>query len=258
MLDLEYAHAVAPKAKLVYVQAYDNYYESLGVAVGVAASMADIVSNSWVGGEYPAYDFYWNVGKPLLFASGDWQSFPTQGYVSYPCSANTVTCVGGTSLYVDASLKRAAETAWAGSGGGCSLEEPMPFWQGPAGSAACWPYRAAPDISAIGDPDTGVAVYISNASWGTGYYLVGGTSLSTPVLAGIFADIMTARMSFGKAKFAFLNPSVYAGAASNFPYFNFDVVTGNNGYPAGPYFDFVTGLGVPRAKNMANRFFGLK
>ena len=205
MLDLEYAHAMAPNAKLVYVQAYDNSYDNLGVAVGIAASMADLVSNSWSGGENSYYDFYWNLGKVLLFSSGDYGSWPSQGFVGYPCSANTVTCVGGTSLYVNASLQRTSETGWAGSGGGCSNEEPIPAYQGLNGSGVCSPNRASPDFSAIADPNTGVAVYISNPVVGTHYYLVGGTSLATPVLAGLVADIDTARVSFGKTKLTFLN-----------------------------------------------------
>jgi len=257
MLDLESAHAMAPNAKLVYVQGYDNGYDSLGIAVGVAAGMADVVSNSWSGGEYSAYDFYWNVGKVLLFSSGDYGSWPSQGFVGYPCSANTVTCVGGTSLYVNANLQRTSEVGWAGSGGGCSAEHAMPSYQGLNGSGVCSPNRASPDIAAIADPATGFSVYINNSYWGTGYYIVGGTSLATPVLAGIVADIDTARVSFGKPKFTFLNPALYQGAAANYNYFYYDVLTGNNGYPAGFQFDLVTGLGVPTGKNLANRFFGL-
>ncbi len=257
MLDLEYAHSMAPNAKLVYVQAFDNGYDGLGVAVGVAASMSDLVSNSWSGGEASSFDFYWNLGKVLLFSSGDNGSWPSQGFVGYPCSANTVTCVGGTSLYVNGSLQRTLETAWAGSGGGCSVEHAMPSYQGLNGSGVCSPNRASPDISAIADPNTGVAVYIANPYWSPGFYLVGGTSLATPVLAGLVADIDTARLSFGKSKLTFLNPGVYQAASSNYNYFNYDVTIGSNGYPAGFQFDLVTGLGVPTGKNLANRFFGL-
>jgi len=259
MLDLEYAHAMAPNAKLLYVQAYDNYTNSLGVAEAYAAAHADVVSNSWSGGEDSSSDSYWNLGKPLLFSSGDDGNWPSQGFVGYPCTALTVTCVGGTSLYVNANWVRTSEVAWAGSGGGCSLQELMPSWQQnmTLGSAMCAPYRAAPDIAAIADPNTGVAVYISNPVVGTHYYLVGGTSLATPVTAGLVADIDTARVSFGKAKLTFLNPSLYNGAASNYNYFFYDVKIGSNGYPAGPLFDLVTGLGVSAGPAMANRFFGL-
>ena len=258
MLDLEYAHAMAPNAKLVYVQAATNGYTDMAVAVGIAASMADIVSNSWSGGENAAYDHYWNLGKVLLFSSGDYGNWPSQGYVGYPCSAPTVTCVGGTSLYVNATTHlRSSEIAWGGSGGGCSGQEGIPWWQGNNGSGVCSPYRAAPDIAAIADANTGVAVYISNPVLGTHYYRVGGTSLATPVTAGLVADIDAARVSFGKAKFTFLNPSLYAGAASNYNYFFYDVASGSNGYPAGLQFDLATGLGVSAGPAMANRFFGL-
>ena len=256
MLDLEYAHAMAPNAKIVYVQAYDNGYDSLGRAVGVAAGMADVVSNSWSGGENSSYDYYWNLGKVLLFSSGDYGSWPSQGFVGYPCSATTVTCVGGTSLYVNANLQRTSEVGWAGSGGGCSNQEAIPSYQGLNGSGVCSPNRASPDFSAIADPNTGVAIYLCNI-YNCGYYGVGGTSLAAPVLAGLVADIDTARVSFGKSKLTFLNPGLYQAANSNYNYFYYDVLTGTNGYPAGLQFDLVTGLGVPTGKNLANRFFGL-
>ncbi len=257
MLDLEYAHAMAPNAKLVYVQAIDNSYDNMGAAEGIAAASADIVSNSWSGAEYTYYDFYWNLGKPLLFASGDDSSWPVQEFVGYPCSALTVTCVGGTSLYTNSALKRTSEVGWSGSGGGCSGAEAIPAWQGRNGSGVCSPWRASPDIAAIADPSTQVAVYINNPFWLPGYYGVGGTSVATPVSAGLFADIDAARVSFGKAKFTFLNSSIYNAAASNYLYFFYDVTGGNNGYPAGPQFDLVTGLGVSAGPAMANRFFGL-
>jgi hypothetical protein len=77
------------------------------------------------------------------------------------------------------------------------------------------------------------------------------------VSAGLFADIDTARVSFGKAKFTFLDPTIYNAAASNYNYFFYDVTSGDNGYPAGFEFDLVTGLGNSSGPAMANRFFGL-
>ena len=259
MLDIEYAHAMAPNAKIVYVQAYDNSYDGLGAAVGIAAAQSDVVSNSWSGGEAPSYDFYWNLPKPLLFASGDYSNWPLQGFVGYPCSASSasVTCVGGTSLYTTTSLVRTSEAGWSGAGGGCSEAEGIPSWQGANGSGICGSYHASPDIAAIADPDTPVAVYISNPYWNPGYYGVGGTSVATPVLAGLVADLDAANVSFGKAKWTSITPSLYSGAKANYSYYFYDVTTGNNGYAAGPQFDLVTGLGNPIGKNAANRFFGL-
>ncbi len=274
-LDLQSAHAMAPKAQLVYIQAYDNSYDSLGQADDIAAKgcpasiycaayginyvipAADIVTNSWSGGENTAYDFYYTQNKVMLYSSGDGGSWPTQGFVGYPCSVPGVTCVGGTSLYVNSNLQRTSEVGWAGSGGGCSGAEAMPAYQGNNNSGQCYPYRASPDVAAVADPATGFSVYINNYYWGTGYYIVGGTSLASPVTAGLVANIDTARVSFGKSKLTFLNTSLYQAAASNYNYFLYDVTTGNNGYAAGYQFDLVTGLGNMTGKNVANRFFGL-
>ena len=68
---------------------------------------------------------------------------------------------------------------------------------------------------------------------------------------------MTARVSFGKGKFGFLDGELYDAFKANFPYFYYDVLTGNNGYPAGTGYDLVTGLGVSKGPAMGNRFFGL-
>lgn len=269
MLDLEYAHTMAPKAKLIYVQT-SNLSEADDVAAkgcpasiyclpGMISPPADIISNSWqyLYGEYPSEDPYFNQGKVVLFSSGDSSNFPYQGYPTYPCTSPYVSCVGGTSLYVNQNLQRTLETGWAGGGGGCSQVYAMPPWQGSNGSSVCTPNRATPDVSAIADPNTGVAVYLGNPVEGYYYYQVGGTSLATPVVAGLVANIDTARVSFGKTKLTYLNDLVYKAAASNYNYFLYDVTSGNNGYPAGFQFDLVTGLGVPIGKDWANRFFGL-
>lgn len=266
MLDIEYAHAMAPNAKIIYVQAYDNSYDGLGVAVGTAAAQAGVVvvSNSWSGGTASAYDYYWNLGLPLLFAAGDYSSWPEQGFAGYPCDASEagVTCLGGTSLYTTSSLVRTSEVGWSGSGGGCadgSLgddPEYIPWWQGNNGSGICGAYHASPDIAAIADPNTPVAVYISNAYY-SGYYGVGGTSVATPVTAGLLADLDAALVSFGKPTITALTPSLYGAAKANYSYYYYDVTSGNNGYPAGFQFDLVTGLGNLTGKDAGNRFFGL-
>jgi hypothetical protein len=67
----------------------------------------------------------------------------------------------------------------------------------------------------------------------------------------------TARVSFGKAKFTFLNTGLYKAAGSNYAYFYYDITSGFNGYNAGPGFDMITGLGNITGKDLANRFYGL-
>lgn len=250
MLDIEWAHAMAPKAHILLVEGDTNSFADLAAALTYASMNADIVSNSYGATEWDtetALDPVYAVSTvPLLFSSGD-----AGQPAIYPCQSPYTTCIGGTRLLVNASFQRTSESGWSGSGGGCSLYELAQTWQ--AGFTTC-SMRAAPDVSADADPDTGVAV-LDNGNGG--YYLVGGTSLSCPMTAAIFADVMTARVSFGKAKFGFMNPVLYAAATRNYPYFYFDVTAGNNGFAAGPGYDLVTGLGVSKGPAMANRFFGL-
>jgi len=273
MLDLEYAHAMAPYANILLVEAIDNGTLNLLGGVYYGESYADIVSDSWGGAESSLetsiYDGTFGQGIPVLFSSGDGgDEVGGSVGVQYPCSSPNVTCVGGTTLLPAGSpLRRSTEKAWSGSGGGCSVYETLPGYQNisslggmsgtPGLPTVCntsvhW--RAVPDIAAIADAATGVMIYDSG---GGGYYQVGGTSLATPVTAGLFAQIIAARHTFGQATIPFFNPPMYAGAVRNYPYFFFDIVSGSNGYSAGIGFDLVTGLGVSNIAAMANRFFGL-
>lgn len=262
MLDLEYSHAMAPNANIVYIQADPNgdgsYEEQL------AQSLGDVVSNSWtftdqngVGVELPYWEANLGFGPPTLFAAGDGSAFPYEG-PAYPCTSPQATCVGGTSLYLKPNLTRNIEEGWSGSGGGCSQVFAIPAWQGSVGSGVCAPYRAAPDIAAIADGNTPVAVWICNAYWGCYFYGVGGTSVATPVLSGLVADMDTARVIFGKGKLNHLmNYELYPAAAYNYNYYYYDVIYGFNGYNAGPQYDLITGIGVPSGKALASRFFGI-
>lgn len=255
MLDIEWAHAMAPNAKIVLVEGCTNNDADLYAAIKTAFTKmgADIVSNSWGTDEYDGEtgdDFNFNYNKPIFFSSGD-DGAPA----IYPCTSPYSTCIGGTNLQVNDAFQRVNETGWSGSGGGCSQFEALPGFQGSNGVTLCSPNRAAPDISAVADPNTGVAVYDSGNG---GYFRVGGTSASSPILAAVYADVMAARASFGKGKFnGTFNNLIYSAFKANYHYFYYDVVSGNNGFAAGPGFDLVTGIGVPYGTAAGNRFFGL-
>lgn len=257
MLDLEWAHAMAPNAHITLVEGCTNSFDDLIAAVHTAvAKGADVVSNSYGAAEGDGeseLDPEYYLPVPIIFSSGDDGAAGKQ----YPCASPYVTCIGGTRLMPNpTTFVRVSETGWSAGGGGCAIaEEPVPVWQYSNGVMTCGATRNMPDIAAVGDPDTGGIVYYNGT-----HYRVGGTSLSAPVMAGIFADLDTARTTampifLRKPKLAgpsstnFLNKGLYlkyAGHNTGQPYtlYYYDVVSGNNGYAAGPGYDLVTGLGV--------------
>ena len=156
-LDLDMVSAACPQCNILLVEADDNYTDNLAAAVDTAVALgAKYVSNSYGGTEDPSetdFDAYYNhPGVVVTASTGD------DGYgTSYPATAPGVTAVGGTSLVADSSTRGWAESAWAGAGSGCSPCEPKPDFQTDAGCAN----RRVADVSAVADPETGVAVYDS-------------------------------------------------------------------------------------------------
>lgn len=257
MLDVEWAHAMAPNAHITLVEGCTNEDSDLDTAVTSASKITDVISNSWGEDEFvgeTASDPVYFLSVPILFASGD-----SGAPAIYPCQSPNATCVGGTRIMPvsTSDFHRGTETGWAGSGGGCSIIEGSQAYQINNGVTLCGSFRAAPDWSAEGDPDTGVIVYDSGNG---GHFRVGGTSVATPLTAGFVALLDTARTTVvptflrkpklqGAAGAQPLNASLYlkyAGAPNGNPYtfYYFDVTSGNNGFAAGPGYDLVTGLGV--------------
>src|SRR5439155_26387062 len=111
---------------------------------------------------------YHHAGVAVTASSGD------SGYgVSYPASSRWVTAVGGTSLRRVHTRRGWQETAWSGSGSGCSASNRAPYQSTTTTQCA---HRAVADVAAVADPATGVAVYDSFAFDGTGGWLTfGGT-----------------------------------------------------------------------------------
>jgi hypothetical protein len=224
-LDVQWVHSIAPNAKILLVIANSPSDADLYQAVQCAKAHADVVSDSWGGGEFSGEttdDSVFSSTVPVLFSSGD--AFAT---LEYPCTSPNVTCVGGTKLLETAPSYRNVESVWdeggGGTGGGCSLYELEPPFQ--SGFSTCGHARGVPDIAAIADPYTGVLVYLgSNAGLyisGAGFYVFGGTSLATPVMAAIVANIDTSRVADGKAILGGTAPfnlgsDVYAAAGSPF------------------------------------------
>jgi subtilase family serine protease len=253
-LDVEWAHAIAPKANILLVEASTASYSNLMAAVDYAAKNAQVVSMSFGGGEFSyetTLDAHFNkTGVAFVASSGD------SGFgVSYPAASPYVLSVGGTSLRLDSTGKRISETGWSGSGGGISTIESEPTFQKNFGITATGGKRGNPDVSYDGDPSTGFAVYSSpNGGW----RMVGGTSAGAPQWAGLIALVDQQRKAHGGtmlstnnlANSPFYTAALKAVYASNF----FDVTIGSNGKgsldQAHSGYDFVTGLGSPNAANL--------
>ena len=247
-LDVEWAHAIAPGAKIVLVAAKSASFSDLLGAVDYAVTTvhATVVSMSWGGSDFAdetSYDFHFNhPGVTFVASAGD----SSEG-VEWPAASPYVVGVGGTSLYLDSNNNRSSETAWSGSGGGISAYESAPLWQSGWSGLT---YRCVPDVSYLADPNTGVAVVYRN-----GGYVFGGTSVGAPQWAALVA---LSKASFNSAATLYSA----AGTANTIAPNNFyDITSGNNGPDLDDYaiagYDLVTGLGSPAALGLVSALSGV-
>ncbi|GAA4636738.1 hypothetical protein GCM10023196_087670 [Actinoallomurus vinaceus] len=235
-LDLDMVSAVCPNCHILLVEASQPSTDDLGTAVNTAVSLgAKYVSNSYGGSEDSSdtstdTTYFNHPGVAITVSSGD------SGYgVEYPAASQYVTAVGGTSLSRASNTRGWSESAWSGAGSGCSSYDPKPSWQKDSGCSR----RSVADVSAVADPNTGLAVY---DTYGTGGWLVvGGTSASSPIIAGVYA---------------LAGPPASGAYPASYPYAHTgnlnDVTSGSNGScspsylcTAGSGYDGPTGLGTP-------------
>lgn len=188
-LDVEVAHAICPNCRILLVEANSNSLSNLSAAVRTAAKLgANEISNSYGGSEFSSelsetYAAPYNQpGIAVTVSSGD------NGYGSFgfPAALSSVITVGGTTLTVGAGNTYGGESVWNGAGSGCSLYVSSPAWQ--SFLSACAGKRGSADVAADADPATGAAVYDSVKYQGrSGWMQIGGTSLSAPLIAGVYA-----------------------------------------------------------------------
>jgi subtilase family serine protease len=235
-LDLDMVSAICPKCHILLVEAKTNSSTNLGISVNTAVSLgANAVSNSYgsmgeFSGETSYASYYNHPGVAITASSGD------NGYgVSVPAAYNTVTAVGGTSLSRASNTRGWKEKVWNGAGSGCSAFISKPSWQHDSGCSK----RTVADVSAVADPSTGVSVY---DTYGMGGWLVfGGTSVSSPIIASVYALA-------GNASSVVYGSYPYSHTSSLY-----DVKTGSNGSCAHSYlctgmvgYDGPSGLGTPK------------
>ncbi len=230
-VDVDMVSAICPNCKILLVEAASASIGDLSTAERYATAHADYVSNSWSGNEgTQTYDDDYRVScGAITAATGD---AGHDSMAQWPAILPNVIGVGGTVLK---SVSPRAETAWLRSGSACSKIYGKPSFQ--AGLNTGCSMRAQSDISADGDPRTGVAVY--DTFHQSGWLVFGGTSVATPIVASVFA--LAGNTGADPVR------SLYSRAASLY-----DVTSGSNGgcgaplCVAGPGWDGPTGLGSPK------------
>jgi subtilase family serine protease len=252
-LDAEWAHAIAPKATIILVEAASNNLSDLLKGVDVAVrNGATVVSMSWDTGEFSSEhnsdNHFVTNGVTFLAAAGD-----AGTGVTYPAASPDVIGVGGTSLTLDSNGNYLSESAWSRSGGGLSAYEHQPLFQAqfgiPDNSRGV---RGVPDVSYNANPGTGYAVYDSVAiSGASGWFQIGGTSAATPQWAAVVAIANSTRVGLRKANLSSADATLYSLAKANLNNDFHAVTQGENGScgalcDALAGYDFVTGLGTPR------------
>ena len=240
-LDIDMVSAVCPNCNIILVEATSATDANLGAAENEAVALgAKFVSNSWGGSESSSQtsedtSYFKHPGVAITVSSGD------EAYgAEYPATSQYVTAVGGTALSTSSNSRGWTESVWKtssteGGGSGCSAYDAKPTWQTDTGCTK----RMEADVSAVADPATGVAVY--DTYGGSGWAVYGGTSASSPIIAGVYALAGTPGSSDYPAKYPYSHTSNL-----------YDVTSGNNGScttsyfcTAGTGYDGPTGWGTP-------------
>jgi subtilase family serine protease len=242
-IDMDVTSAVCPNCRIMLAEAKSNSLTDLTSAVKAAIVAGATIVNASYGAAESSYDrqfdsVYENGRVKVVASAGDW------GYgVYYPAADPDVVAVGGTSLVVNGTA--VSETVWAGTGSGCSAVFKRSSWQAALGFAwqTCTD-RAVADVAAVGDPRTGVAMYDSAllGSAGGGWTVAGGTSVSAPLIAAMYALSGDTARGIGAQR-------LYAARSGSF----LQLTSGSNGVcspaylcTAGPGYNGPAGLGVPQ------------
>ena len=225
-LDVQWAHAIAPGAKIALVQAFSQDFEDLQGALlyAVESHLGNVISNSY--GNPESYlspltaDIFNQIaeiasaeGVAVQFSSGDDGDFTAAGdpvaEVSAPADSPYVTAVGGTTIGIDPA--DSSQTFTVGWGNNVNVMSTFPvgidvpptegaeFYAGSGGGASTYfakpayqsklpgAGRQVPDVSALADPFTGVEIVISDGAGDQGIEVIGGTSLSSPIFSAMWA-----------------------------------------------------------------------
>lgn len=278
-MDVEAVRAVAPGATIVVYTLPSGEMNPVTATQQMVSDNPGAIISESIGGceaDSPIQSFHQvtnqaaQTGNTIFFSSGDNGGYdcvdprtnqpPTDDSigVEWPAVEPGVTGCGGTTLSLTANGGWHGEAVWLnatdfeGSGGGVSKLVARPSWQSVFGVDNKYnpdKMRSVPDVSAIGDPATGLAMAFQG-QWTTG----GGTSLAAPLWAGMTAVVNQYVKKNGGKGVGFFNPTLYAVGGSHtepYPPFHNITVGGNFVYPATPGYNLPTGLGTPDLYNLA-------
>ncbi len=246
-LDVEWAHAIAPKAKILLVEALSPSDADLRNAVNYAREQPGVVvvSMSWGGSEFStelSYDSTFttpagHAGVAFVASAGD-----NGAAAQWPAVSPNVLAVGGTSLTITSNGTRISETGWTSGGGGLSEYEAEPSFQRSAQSSG---KRAGPDVAYNADTNKGFYIYdsVPNQNGQTGWFSYGGTSAGAPQWAGLIALADQGRAAAGLGSLSNIPTAIYSLPTSDFN----DITSGGNANKASSGYDLATGLGSPKA-----------
>ena len=260
-LDVQWAHAIAPLARLVLIEvsaANSNRLQD-GIALanrmgaGVVSMSFGAVEGSWV----KATDVnFATAGMSYVAAAGD-----NGAQALWPAVSPKVVAVGGTSLQWGG-LGVRHEAAWSGSGGGASAWESLPSWQSGlvvpgAGTARM---RTVPDVAFNADPNTGQYVALTaKGATTTSWNAWGGTSIGAPQWAGLVAVANARRAAASRTPLGDFHVTLYrsiGGSTVTRAAAFSDIVEGSDGRCAScaavAGYDTVTGWGTPNAGTLLN------
>jgi subtilase family serine protease len=252
-LDVQWAHATAPLARIVLIEAPSASVNDLLGAVNLANAMGPgVVSMS-----FGANEGSWMSSVDSAFSAANMTYLAATGDsgkgVSWPSASSQVLAVGGTSLSSYTSTSR-NEVAWTSTGGGISQYITVPSYQTLAvPGLGTQTNRNVADVAFNADPSTGqYTAVIPQGSTSVKWYSVGGTSLATPQWAGVVAVTNATRSQSGQGPLGLVQNFLYQTASSVSNFFSTifkDIVSGSNGYSATNYYDIPTGLGSPNVSN---------
>jgi len=238
-LDIEWAHAMAPNAQIVLMEASSATNSALYTAVQAANAYIAAhggkgeVSMSWGGSETSgetSSDHYFTQSGVVYFAS----SGDSPGVI-YPSSSVNVVSAGGTQVNRNSGGAYTNQTAWSSGGGGPSKYESRPSFQN-AIQSIVGSKRGTPDLSFDSSGGSPVAVYNSNCYGG--WLEVYGTSVASPSLAGIINNAGHFSTSSNAE-----NTVIYSNLG--FAQYFTDITSGSCGtHSAAAGWDFCTGVGV--------------